>query len=65
MSPTTYTDLRNRDGLLLSVTVYLSGRRMGIIKSIRGGWKYVPRAGRIGGEVFATVEEVKRALEDE
>lgn len=48
------------------VRVYSGRLRIGTIKqaSIYGGYLYQPKGSKAVGEVFATVAEVKRSLED-
>lgn len=44
--------------------VYLDGKFVGVIQSCKDGFFYQPKAGRDAGEVFETVNRVKRSLEE-
>jgi hypothetical protein len=52
----TYVEIR-------TLTVYSNGKKVGIIKGIKGEWQFFPKGGYPGGEVFKTLEECKRSLE--
>jgi len=43
--------------------VFLEGRRVGVIEPAPGGFRY--RAGEAKGDVYGSVSEVKRSLEDD
>jgi len=45
--------------------VYLDGKHIGNILKVKDGFQYFPKGKKTGGEVFPTLEEVKRSLEDE
>jgi hypothetical protein len=45
------------------IRVKLDGRRVGVIQTTKGGYQYMPNGGKIGGEIFATVNAVKASLE--
>lgn len=45
-----------------NVKVYLSGKLVGHIKPVDGGFKYFPKGSKVGGETFMTIEQVKRSL---
>lgn len=44
-------------------TVYLLTRVVGHIRRDGDGWRYYPKGSRIKGEIFASVNAVKRSLE--
>lgn len=46
------------------VDVLLDGWVVGYIAQVPAGWKYYPK-GSAGGEVYATLEAVKRSLESD
>lgn len=47
------------------VTVRLDGKVVGTIQQVEGGFQYVPKGKKDGGEVFGSVAAVKRLLEAE
>lgn len=51
---------RNNDIL----KVFLNGRRVGSIRPVAGGYSYFSYDLDEGGDVFLTVEEVKKSLEE-
>lgn len=48
------------------IRVKLNGKRMGSIKLVEGGFRYFPKGSKKGfaGELFKTVREVQRSLEE-
>ncbi len=47
------------------IQVKLNRVRVGTIKPVKGGFQYFPISKKVGGEIFDTVEKVKRSLEIE
>ncbi len=47
------------------ITVLLEGRVVGHIKTSRDprGFQYCPKGSKVKGEVFSTIDEVKRSVE--
>ena len=46
------------------IDVFLEKRKTGTIYRVRDGWQYQVSKKHVG-EVFATIDEVKKSLEDE
>jgi len=46
-----------------TISVRFSGKRVGTIKPVNGGWQYFPLHSKQGGEIFKTIGEVQRSLE--
>jgi len=46
--------------------VYLDEKPVGKIKTVNGGYRYVPNgySAKQGGEIFSSLEECQQALED-
>jgi len=45
--------------------VLLMGKIVGEIRTVNGGFQYFPKDQKTGGDIFKTVELVKRSLEEE
>jgi hypothetical protein len=45
--------------------VLLEGKKSGVIRTVQGGFQYVPNGMKEGGEVFKTKTEVRRSLEND
>lgn len=43
--------------------VILSGRLVGCIWAVPGGWQYRPKGHKDGGEIFARLEDCKRSVQ--
>ena len=52
-------------GVDYDLKVKLDNYIVGAIKKTKGGFWYVPKGQKVGGDVFDTVEEVKRSIEEE
>lgn len=68
MSTITYQ--RERDGSLSPVSVYVDGKQTGTIKPVTEGgevlgYRYHCKDSQLKGEIFPTIVECKRSLEDE
>lgn len=50
-------------GQPLHTAVYLGIKRAGTIRPVQGGHSYFPKGKDEGGEVFPTVQAVKRSIE--
>jgi hypothetical protein len=46
------------------IRVKLDGKTVGAIKTVTDGFQYQPKGSKLVGEVFPTVEAVKRSLEN-
>lgn len=44
------------------VLVRLDGRVVGEIRPVEGGWQYVPKGAKEGGEIFVTLGGCQRSL---
>jgi hypothetical protein len=47
------------------IAVRIDGKILGDIKPVEGGWQYVPRGSKVGGDIFATISQVQRSLGNE
>lgn len=47
------------------VKVYLGAKLIGTIERVKKGWCYFTHQSRHSGEVFQTLREVKRSLEED
>lgn len=45
------------------IDVLLDGRKAGSIRPKGRGFHYMPAGGKLGGDIFATVEAVKASIE--
>lgn len=43
--------------------VYLGNRRIGTIRKVKLGYQYFPKGSDNGGDVYVSIEQVKRSLE--
>lgn len=43
--------------------VYLDGRHIGAIRMYGAGYRYEPKGSKSAGEMFMTIEAVKRSIE--
>lgn len=58
-----YEDVHSPRGGSDVMRVKLDGRFVGVIRLVEGGFTYVPKGQRKGGEVFKTVREVQQDIE--
>jgi len=54
-------EYKNRSGL--KINVFLDKKKAGEIKFVKGGCQYFSKGSKTGGEIFATLWEVKKLLE--
>ena len=59
-----YKEKLNQYDQPVSLTVYLDGKAVGLIKHDLDGWRYYPR-GHKGGDAFPTLAQCKVSLEAE
>jgi hypothetical protein len=45
-----------------NISVKLSGMVVGHIKPVLGGYQYFPKGSKTGGEIYKTIEKVKKTL---
>ena len=60
-----YCEIIGKRGGSDVMRVLLGGRVVGTIRLVTGGFTYIPKGRKKGGEIFRTVREVQRSLDDE
>jgi len=59
----TYETIKDT-GVTKLIKVRLDGKLVGAIaRTIAGKFKYIPNGQKVGGELFNTIEEVKKSIE--
>lgn len=47
------------------ISVFLDNKCVGSIKKVDGGYQYFPKGKKEGGDIFPSIKEVKKSLEEE